>query len=75
MPDVTPKRILFLNTTLYILTCENKLILGELTWKGEKTWSVDSKSYISLGKDERRVLDMAILSGNILKLKMWTPHT
>jgi hypothetical protein len=47
-----------------ILTEDGKLVLGDLRSKGGEEWSLTGKSITILTKDEKKILDLALLPGN-----------
>jgi hypothetical protein len=46
-----------------ILTEDGKLVLGDLRSKGGEDWSLTGKSVTVLNKDEKKILDLALLPG------------
>lgn len=52
-----------LNHTLAILSEDNRLVMGELRSRGGEEWAIISKSHTQLAKEERKVLDLALLPG------------
>lgn len=51
-----------------ILSEDGKLVLGDLRSKGGEEWSITGKSVTNLTKDERKVLDLALLPGQFSNL-------
>ena len=47
-----------------ILTEDGKLVLGDLRSKGGEEWSITGKSVTPLTKEEKKIIDLALLPGN-----------
>ena len=48
-----------------ILTEDGKLVLGDLRSKGGEEWTLTGKSVTNLTKDEKKILDVALLPGKL----------